>query len=238
MDYALTSYHSPKTLSLLTVAGFALTIFCEVVTGLIGFGQILSPDSTFSVDGDSNNSVWLIAQAFAALLQIPVFIFTVVFFLIWLNRVNKNLEPLKASYVEFSSGWAVGWWFIPFANLVKPFQVVREVWRESDPDVSEGSGFLSSQVGAPSYMGFWWGFWIISNIFENITSRIYDADKLETVEVSGYFFIISSIFSTAAAVLAMMVVRDITTRQEARIRAIGISNENLPPPPPEFNGFA
>lgn len=237
MDYTLTSYRSAKTLSLLAIAGLALTIVCKILGSLIGIGQVVSPDYTFKLDGNSNSSVWLLAQGIVALLQFPVFIFTVVFFLIWLNRANKNLEPLKASYTEFSSGWAVGWWFIPFANLVKPFQVVREVWRESDPEFDGDSGFLSSQVGAPTYMGFWWGFWIVSNIFENITSRVYDPDKLETVEISGYLFIISGIFSSIAAFLAIMVVRDITARQETRIKAVGTLNEHLPPPPPQYNGL-
>lgn len=54
--------------------------------------------------------------------------------LIWQHRAQKNLEGLGATWLRFTPGWAVGWWFVPFANLVKPFQTMRELWKASgDP---------------------------------------------------------------------------------------------------------
>lgn len=210
---------------------------CSGLSFIVGLVQIVDPNRTFDLEGDST-SVWLLLQGLVALVQIPVYIFTIVFFLIWLYRANKNLTPLGASYTEFSPGWAVGWWFIPFANLVKPFQVVREVWRESDPDVQpQESGFLSSAGGAadtPAYIGFWWGLWITSNIASNIAGKVYDPDNIKTSAASGYIFMIAAIFSIAAAVLAVMIVRDITQRQELRAANIGRLREG-PPPPPIFD---
>lgn len=236
MNYSDGFYRSAKTLSLLAVTGLVLTAFCELLAVIIGFGQIINPKLTSDfLEGGTITSLWLLLQSLVALFQIPVFIFTVVFFLIWLNRANKNLAPLQAQYTEFSSGWAVGWWFVPFANLVKPFQVIREVWSQSDPDFDGEVGFLSSSMNsAPTYMGFWWAFWIISNIFSNITARVFDPEDISTVEISGYLFIISGILSIIAAALAIMVVRDITQRQELRFAKIGVVQQHSPPPPSQF----
>jgi hypothetical protein len=81
--------------------------------------------------------------------------------------------------------------------------------------------FLTESLhGAPTYMGLWWAFWIISNVANNIASKVYDPQTSEEVFISGVVLIISSILTVAAAVLAGMVVRDITARQAARHLAV------------------
>ena len=155
-----------------------------------------------------------------------------IFFLVWLNRAYKNLNALKPSYLEFSSGWAVGWWFVPFANLVKPFQVVREVWWESDPDKSDEAQFLTASLHhAPTYMGLWWAAWIASNVLANFTN-LHDAgdtNRIETVTMTGYLFILSGLVTIVAAGLAMFVVFDITRRQEARFQKLSREEFHFPP---------
>jgi len=142
---------------------------------------------------------------------------------------------LRSHSTEFTAVWAIGWWFIPFANLVKPFQVVRSAWSESDPAFDPNMGSMSSvQSGAPAFMSLWWAFWIISNISANITSNVYDPDKMATVQISGYFFVLTGILTVVAAGLAAKVVRDITVRQEQRYKAIESVTINEPPPPPTF----
>ena len=47
--------------------------------------------------------------------------------LMWVHRAYRNLPALGARDMAYSPGWAVGWWFIPFLNLVRPYQVVREI---------------------------------------------------------------------------------------------------------------
>ena len=171
------------------------------------------------------------------MLQFFVFVLAIVFFLIWLNRAYKNLYSLRPQHLEFSSGWAVGWWFVPFANLVKPFQVVREVWAESDPEITEGSTFLSMSLHqAPTYMGLWWASWIIMNVSSNIASRTLDFEDASSVAISGYVFLFAGVAAVVAAVLVIRVIRDITSRQELRFRRLGsLPNEHLPPPPPSFD---
>jgi len=122
---------------------------------------------------------------------------------------------------------------IPFANLVKPFQVVREVWRESDPDFD--ASFLSNVTSAPTYLGFWWAFWVISNIATNGSSRMLDFEDSKSLEISGYFFTAGGILSAVAAILAIKVVRDITYRQELRFQRIGNLQGFMPPQPPKFD---
>jgi Domain of unknown function (DUF4328) len=236
----LTDYRPLKTLSLLAIAGLGVFALCDLLSIIVGLGQMASPTSSLDLDEEGSVSVWLMLQGFVYLIKFPVYIFTVTMFLVWLHRAHSNLQPLLAQNVEFTPGWAVGWWFIPFANLVKPFQAVREVWVESDPDGGDGeASFLSASVrSAPVYMGVWWGLWLVSNIVSNIAGRIYDPDTMSDVGLGALIFIIPSALSIIAAIPAIMVVKDITERQTARAANLGsrITLGDAPPPPPMFGG--
>lgn len=222
----------------MTIGGLVASILCDIFSGAFGIGQMISPGFNFDMGGD-RYYFWILLQALASTLSLPIRIYTAVFFLIWLNRANKNLTPLQAGYQEFSSGWAVGWWFIPLASLWKPFQVVREVWRESDPEIDprDGGGFLSgvasTSSGAPGYMVWWWVFWVVGNIASNIAGRTLDTNRADLVQISGAVFLVNAIFNITAAILAIYVIRDITDRQELRIRKVGMIT---PPAPPTFGG--
>jgi hypothetical protein len=228
-------YKSPKFLSWLAMAGVVLVTLCTIFAGLIGVAQVINPERSIELDEAEVASVWLLLQGLIALIQLPAIIFAMVTFLIWLHRVYTNLPALRSDNTEFTPGWAVGWWFIPFANLVKPFQAVRNAWSESDPDVSPGYGFLTSvQSGAPAFMAFWWAFWLLANIVANIAYRIFEPEDMRTVELSGYFFALSGLLWAIAGVLAIKVIREITLRQDQRFHVVGTMKPQAPPPPPEF----
>lgn len=214
-------YKPTKIWSLITIAGLAFIALFHGVVMLIGIGQILSPDLMIDLDNDGSMSAWYLVYGLISLVQFPVFIATIIFFLIWLNRSYRNLLALRPSFLKFTSGWAVGWWFIPFANLVKPFQVVREVWWESDPVVPEDQMFLTESLhSAPTYMGLWWAFWLAANIVSNISSKLFDPDRTDNVAEMGVVMIITSSLTIVAAGLAIKVVQDITARQAGRHRSV------------------
>jgi hypothetical protein len=150
-------------------------------------------------------------------------------------RAYKNLSGLRAYGLLHSPGWAVGWWFIPFANLIKPFTIMREIWVNSDPDYEEEFGFLSSQVGAPAIVGLWWGMYIASGFI----SRIGDAFNSNANGIQPsviLFLLIYAALRFGAAIFAIQVVRGITDRQEKRFERIlnaGFGNA-MPPEPPTF----
>lgn len=225
-------YRPAKIQSYIAIASLAAVLFCAFLFIVFSFVTLAAPDASLDLgDGDSLN-IGLGLIGITAILRIPLFIATVVFFLIWEHRAFNNLSALKARNLEFSPGWAVGWWFIPFANLVKPFQAMRELYNESDPDFDPNLGFLSSSSSAPAMMGFWWACWIIGNIFSNISS------KLDDTTVFPVLMIISSAFEIIAGALLIKIILDIVKRQDLRFKNLGASERfAAPPPPPTFNNF-
>ena len=84
---------------------------------------------------------------------------------IWIYRVSANAHTLSDE-MTISPGWAVGWYFVPIANLFKPFQAMKEVWLASH--------FRGNWHGEPTpgLLGWWWALWIVTNILSSISFRI------------------------------------------------------------------
>ncbi|HEX8197618.1 MAG TPA: DUF4328 domain-containing protein [Pyrinomonadaceae bacterium] len=226
-------YRSPRTLSLLAIGFLAALLAIDALFVILSGGQLLFP---FDLDLDGEPMpFWILPIGLLSILEFVVFIGCVVFFLLWLYRCYKNLAALKSGSPEYTPGWAIGWWFIPFANLIKPLGVVRDLWNESDPDFDPELNFLSNSVGTPALLGWWWVFWLLSNFSANITGRLSDVESAEGLRTLSIALIIASLFGIVAAALAILVVKNITKRQEARFSRMGdIQPQFAPPPPPQF----
>ncbi len=84
-----------------------------------------------------------------------------VFVPLWMHRASANLRGLGRYGMEFSPGWCAGWFFVPFANLVKPVQAMAEIWRASDPNESEGAWIRSRST---PLIAVWWATWLGSGV--------------------------------------------------------------------------
>jgi hypothetical protein len=90
--------------------------------------------------------------------------------LIWIYRASRNLRYLGADGLGYSPGWSVGWYFIPLANLWKPYGAVREIWQAS----SNPQNWQYEPV--PAILSWWWFFWLGTNILANISFRLSGKD--------------------------------------------------------------
>ena len=99
----------------------------------------------------------------------------------WIYRACANAHTMTTEPMEFSAGWAVGWYFIPIANLWKPYQALKETWCVSESpvgwDLLKRSGLLP----------LWWTIWLISNFVDNaglrLALRAEDIDELLALNV-------------------------------------------------------
>ncbi|HEV2882508.1 MAG TPA: DUF4328 domain-containing protein [Pyrinomonadaceae bacterium] len=228
-------YASGHPRALLTIlllgAGAAITSLSLIVNATMA-GMLWSeadPGAPYRL----GESVTELLYVGVALLQFVVFIATAVAFLMWLQRAYSNLHALGAVRLYTTPGWAVAYFFIPFVNLVKPFQVMREIWRESAPGAEgrENFGGVSSRRDTPALIGWWWAFWIMANVAGRVNDRAADiAGTIEGTLLASWITIASDALFVIAAVLAILVVKRIDEMQEAKFRQM---TAQRPPPPPE-----
>lgn len=103
------------------------------------------------------------------LLQVLMAVTLGITFLSWIYRINKNLHALSWDEMQFTPGWSIGWYFIPIANLFKPYQAMKEIWEVAHRGESSGQPLL----------GWWWGLWIVSSILANVAIRLTLSDGTE-----------------------------------------------------------
>jgi hypothetical protein len=67
-------------------------------------------------------------------LTLAVFVLVIVL----LYRAAKNTELWNTARARWTPGWTIGGWFIPVANFVIPFLVIRDIWRRTTESMPNG----------------------------------------------------------------------------------------------------
>ncbi len=178
------------------------------------------------------------------LLSLGAFVVQVVctiVFLIWLHHASVNARALGTNGLRISPGWAVGWWFVPFANLVKPFQAVNDLWRSADAlayPTADPDAWPSHRT--PALLVLWWTCWLAGNSLGTAAARVsFHATTHGEMLVAEWIDAASDLFWIGGAALAATVVMGIQKRQMAALFAMpegGAESRNrqlvdLPPPP-------
>ena len=97
-----------------------------------------------------------------------VFFITGFMILRWIYLTSQNSHLISSDTMEFSPGWAVGWYFVPIALLWKPYQAMKEIWMINVSDT------------IPSIYPWWWFFWILTNFLANAAGYV-DANSFNNV---------------------------------------------------------
>ncbi|GGQ49624.1 hypothetical protein GCM10010267_10190 [Streptomyces griseorubens] len=139
---------------------------------------------------------------------------TATLFIIWLHRVRRNAEVFAPDVQRRTPGWAIGGWFIPFANLFIPYGIAKDVLRASQPDP------YASELRHQGLLNAWWGMWIASSIFDQFATDQYDeASNPQALHDAAGWLMAGSALDIVSAVLALLFVRRLTAAQNEKAMA-------------------
>ena len=149
-----------------------------------------------------------VREAGVGVATLVVYLITAIGFLMWFHRVHRNLPALGAEKLQYSPGWAVGSFFVPFLNLFRPYEIMKEVWDNSKSSASDHPR---------GRLGWWWAMWLISNLLGQAAGRTtMAAETYEMLRIASWLDIAATLASLLAAVLAIRVIQGVTARQENR----------------------
>ncbi len=141
-----------------------------------------------------------------SLIIVSIFSFTIS--AIWIFRASKNAAIMDPYPGRIRPGWAVGWYFIPFANLWKPFVAVKEIWNSSF------SPAKSPITPATALVGFWWACHIANNIYVGgLTRKQLQTDNIELFMTLNNAMLASSVMGAIVGILFIKIMRKISERQ-------------------------
>ena len=110
--------------------------------------------------------------------------------------------------MTITPGWAVGWHFVPFASLVKPFHAVVEIWK-----VSANPNDPESVLWPETLLRSWWALWLIANIGANISFRMVGSPDLGLSVTGEWIDVVSSVACAGTSILQARIVGAIQSAQ-------------------------
>ena len=145
-----------------------------------------------------------------AVASVVAYVVTSVAFLFWCHQTTGNSRLLTEHPLDVTAGWAVGWWFVPIANLFKPLAMIRQNYnlavRRMDRTVPVRSG------STPELVGWWWAAWVICSIGSRVVSRLHQHEVMDSNIVAGLRYA-NSLCTIVVAILAIQVVQRISNGQ-------------------------
>ncbi|MBX3742666.1 MAG: DUF4328 domain-containing protein [Akkermansiaceae bacterium] len=199
----------PRGITTVLIVLLGLSLLVDAIVMLLDFSQHVMLSRQFTeAEATANDS----RQSMGGIAALIIYIATIICFCMWVHRANRNSRGFGAQGMQFTPGWAVGWYFIPFANLVKPCQSMAEIWKVSGDPI----GWTHRKAGP--VVGIWWTLWLLSNISSNISSRLgLAAETIDQIKTSTIASLISNGFGVASAVAAIILVLNVYRRQAALV---------------------
>ncbi len=190
---------------------------------LVGIGFVLLQIPKFS-DPSSVTDTYTIGLGLVALLFLVLYygslVPAVVFFSMWLHRVIRNMPALGSLDPRWSPAGAVGRCFIPIMNWFHPLYGTLDAWRGSEPGRRYLNRLDRRAVRPPWLIAGWWALWLGGGLVLTISNLLMSSKDAGTETSGALVGVAGFLLLTGAAVLAVLVVRDVTARQERKNQLI------------------
>lgn len=227
-------FASGRVRAVFTMSLLAFLVLCDAVALLASFSQyqLLDaiahgqqfPQADLQANDDRMQAI-VIADGVANLA-------ITVAFLMWVHRVYRNLPALGAPKLEMTPGWAVGWYFVPFANLVKPCLSMAEIWKYSDPDQPDRLRKVASPL-----VGIWWASFLINRFIDRIGAWTgfdkSDHPTLDSLKQITLFGMVALTIELIAALIAISLIFRVNVNQQRMHDSILARTPSMPPPAPQ-----
>lgn len=154
-------------------------------------------------------------------------------FLLWFRRAYYNLQQ-RTGNASFSNGWAVSSWFVPILCLYRPYQIMRELYRDTRTLLTETGYEFPLKT---TYLGSWWALWIFSNFLGQILFRSYlnseSVDELTNATIASMF---GNVVGIPLALITIKVIKDYASAEKLLYELETGNNEIAESGDEDFNG--
>jgi hypothetical protein len=119
---------------------------------------------------------------------------------------------------------------VPLLNLYYTYDLVKELWKQSSPDLGFSDEFLKQHAATPeqypsktALVGWWWGFTIASIVAARTSLRIEMLGTGTSDQITAtWIMMISEALAITASIMLILVVKKIDVRQEEKHRRLSL----------------
>lgn len=152
-----------------------------------------------------------IRQQMVGFITFAIYITSIVLFIMWFRRAYHNLHLAGVTGLKFSEGWAAGCWFIPFVNLTRPYNIMEEIWDETQRITTVGH-----KIKDDSLVGIWWASWIITNIVSQVAMRLsLSADDINELTNASIADIVASLMAIISGIIVINLIKQVSRFEQS-----------------------
>ena len=145
-------------------------------------------------------------------------------FLPWLYHARVNVRALGARQLRFRREWAYLAFLVPGLNLVRPCQVLSEIWRGSDPDREDP--LAGTERRPPARIVLWWAGFVVFALCQLAAVLLLEhVTGLAQRQLGHGLSLVGNVSGALSASLATFLVMGISRAQELRWRTYGDASE-------------
>ncbi len=201
-----------------TSTGLAICAAFASLLALIDLGRLALGALAAAGWGETPVAMVVGAAQVVGWLHVLAFLVTAGLWLQWSLRVRQALVARVGSAAVPGPRAVAGYWFVPFYNLVGPYEVLERLWHLAE---SPGSGRTTEEREA----GFrseswrvWWTLWAFSGLLLFGVGRLgRAASTAEAYSVLVGLHLIGCALRAGAGVKAVSVVGSLTRRVASRM---------------------
>ena len=140
----------------------------------------------------------------------------------WFSRTVDNLPPLAGGTPRHSPGESIVWWFVPLANLVLPFMMVREAWHRYATPSRHGNAWTIVAWWITYNVGFTIGFIAFGMVFGEQKPDQTESQLISQIQSGLFLGVLGFGLIFAAAVLGFYIVNELGHRAGERAAMFGL----------------
>ena len=191
-----------KNLIIVFAILFVLNII-SIISDLLQYTMLQSIEGFTIEEAESND----IRQRIIAFITLGVYVLCYVFFILWFRRAYYNLHQV-VKHLEFTEGWAAGAWFVPIMNFFRPYQIMKELYVETENYLSKVKTDYVKRLNV-TFVGIWWTLWIIASLLERIGMRLnLNAVTLEEITRATKINLANEFFTIPLCLIVIKVIKD------------------------------
>jgi hypothetical protein len=115
---------------------------------------------------------------------------------------------LRVNHLSHSEGWAAGCWFVPIVNLFRPYQIMKELFQETQLFLKRNEVHTTEHLSI-SFLGLWWTLWIIDRIFGQFVFKYsMKADTIDELTTSTIAQLISNGIGIVLAIITINIITE------------------------------
>lgn len=175
--------------------------------------------------------LYLTGHSYASILVFIAAIVSITTFIMWFRRAYYNIG-LRVNDLLYGNGWAAGSWFIPVINLYMPFQIMKDLYKQTEKYMTFCMKEPYKGNLKTNYVNLWWTLWIISGLINYFSIRTsWNIENVDLTTLNSFIALTGAISQIALCVVTIVVIKDYSDAEKVLIEEQPEELENGLTPP-------